>query len=76
MKPLTKSQLKKIAMMHAAGVLLSTESIWAFETSNLSKEEIDYLDKVMEKISQGLLNGETPIPDSKQIVDYVRKNYK
>ena len=72
MKSLTKSQLKKIAMMHAAGILLATESTWAFETSDLSREEIEYLDKVFEKLADGLLNGESPIFDSKEIVNYIR----
>jgi hypothetical protein len=72
MKKLTKSQLKKVAMIHSAGVLLATESRWAFETSELSSEEMDYLDKVFETIARGLLNGEEPIYNSKQIVEYVR----
>ena len=51
MKKLTKSQLKKIAAMHAGVVLLATESTWAFGESNLSHSEIEYLDNQFEKIA-------------------------
>ena len=71
MKKLTKSQLKRIAKIHAGCVILATESVWAFETSELSSSEKDYLDKEFEKIGNRLLNGETPIFDSRDIVKFV-----
>jgi len=77
MKKLTKAQLKKIGNMHAAGVLLATESVNAFEDASLSASEIEYLDNHFEKIANRLLAGEYPIYEANWIVDYVRlKNYK
>jgi hypothetical protein len=72
MKKLTKIQLKKIAKMHAAGVLLATESTWAFAESNLSHSEIEFLDNEFEKMAIKFLDGEEPIYNANHIVDYVR----
>jgi hypothetical protein len=76
MKKLTKTQLKKIAAIHAAGVLLATESVNAFEESTLSRSELEYLDNEFDRIAKRLLKGEGPIYQANWIVDYVRKNYK
>lgn len=76
MKKLTKAQLKKIANMHAAGVLLATESSNAFEGSNLLWSELEYLDKQFERIAISLLDGEDPIYEANCIVDYVLQNHK
>lgn len=76
MKKLTKAQMKKIAQMHAAGVLLATESTWAFEESNLSHSEIEYLDNQFEKMAIRFLNGVEPIHNANHIVDFVRRNSK
>jgi hypothetical protein len=72
MKKLTKTQLRKIARMHAAGVLLATESIWAFDESNLLPSEIGSLDDEFLKIARQLLNGEEPISNANDIVEYIR----
>jgi len=74
MAKLSKTQLKKIARMHAAAVLMATESSWAFEASRLSREEIQYLDKTFENIAGKLLQGETPIYNADEIVNYVKNN--
>ena len=76
MKKLSKNQLKKIANMHAAAALLSTESVWAFENSKLSREELKYLDNHFEKIAIRLLGNDEPIYNADSIVIYVHMNYK
>lgn len=72
MSILTKAQLKKIAKMHAASVIMSTESAWAFESSNISIEEIEYLDNEFRKIAFRLLEGEVPMFTANEIVNYIR----
>jgi hypothetical protein len=76
MKKLTKTQLKNVARLHAAGVLLATESMNAFAGSNLTSSEMEYLDKQFARIACGLLAGEDPIYHADVIVDFVRENYK
>jgi hypothetical protein len=67
----TKTQLKKIAFMHSAGVLMATESLIAFSGSGLTNDEMAYIDKTINKIALKLLNGNTPIFDANEIVNKV-----
>jgi nucleoside-specific outer membrane channel protein Tsx len=74
MKKLTRSQLNKIANMHAAAVILATESMNAF--NHLNDDEIAYLDEKFERMALNLLYGEKPIFNADAIVEFVRENCK
>jgi nucleoside-specific outer membrane channel protein Tsx len=74
MKKLTKAQLNKIANMHAAAVILATESTFAF--NQLTDDEIAYLDEKFASIAVNLLYGESPIFNADDIVKFVRENRK
>lgn len=74
MSKLTKGQLKKIASMHSAGVLLATEALQAFQDTDLSHEELEYIDETIEKIAVQLLKGLRPLYDANEIVEFVKLN--
>jgi hypothetical protein len=76
MKKLTRTQLKKIATMHAGALIMATEPMIAFSESNLSRSELSTLQIHFENISNRLLNGSTPRFDANEIVKYVRENRK
>ena len=76
MKKLTKTQLKKIASIHAGTLILVTEPSIVFSECNLSMSELSTLEIYFEQISARIRNGESAIFDSNIIVDYVRKNCK
>ena len=63
-----KGKLKRIAKIHAASVIRNTECKNAFETSELSNEELEYLDQQMVKISDKLLGNDLPMSNSEEIV--------
>ena len=74
MKKLTKTQLRKIANMHSAAVILATESAFAF--NSLHDDEISILDDEFARIATNLLYGEKPIFNADDIVEFVRNNRK
>jgi hypothetical protein len=74
MKKLTKTQLRKIANMHSAAVILATESTFAF--NSLHDDEIAILDDEFARIATNLLYGEKPIFNANDIVEFVRNNRK
>ena len=66
-----KHDLKKIARIHAGSLIRNTECIWAFADSGLTEEEIRYLDKQMELLSDQLLQGFEPMSNADDIVKFV-----
>ena len=69
---LSKKQLKRIAKMHIASVIINIETTLAF--SDLSYEEIAYLEDYYEKTGLRIIELDPLLYDADEIVKYVRDN--